>query len=277
MSRRAWVRQIMGMPISIHIRGEDVDSAPVVRGVQEAFDLITEADRLFSTYQRDSEVNRIRRGDLDPARANPLVRQVITACHQAAELTQGAFTDRLPDQDGVLRFDPTGMVKGWVADRAGRRLADLPAASFCLNAGGDVVVGHASGGVGDGGARAKSTVDVEVLLSGGAGDGGPLSGRVEGRLGTLWRVGIENPRDRSQILEVVELAEGGVATSGTAARGAHLYDPATGTFPQRSGPVTVVGPSLMWADVWATALYVGPSSLPLRFAQVAGAYRVICL
>lgn len=236
----------MGMPISIHIRGSDVDSAAVARVVEEAFDLLCEADRLFSTYKEDSEVSRIRRRELDPAGADPLVRQVAAACHHAREITQGAFTDQLPDDDGVLCFDPTGLVKGWAVDRAARLLADLPKASFCLNAGGDVVVG----------ASLRET---------------------EGELGQAWRVGIEDPRDRSRIAEVVEIHSGGVATSGTAARGAHLYDPATGGYVDRQGSVTVVGPSLMWADVWATALFVGPLSLSQRFAEVAVGYRAISL
>jgi FAD:protein FMN transferase len=239
----------MGMPISIHIRGDDVDSSGVSRAVDEAFDLLREADRLFSTYQHDSEVNRIRRGELDLAQADQLVRQVVEACQQAEELTQGAFTDKLPDADGVLRFNPTGLVKGWAAERAASRLADLPGASFCLNAGGDVVVGGAIGAAQ-------------------GGSGGP---------GATWRVGIEDPRDRARIAEVVELQHGGVATSGTAARGAHLYDPATARFVDRDGSVTVVGPSLMWADVWATALFVGPASLSRRFSEVAAGYRMISL
>jgi FAD:protein FMN transferase len=246
VSRRAWVRQIMGMPISIHIRGADIDSPEVVRGVEAAFDLVREADRLFSTYRNDSEVSRIRRAELDPGHADPLVQQVITLCDQAGDLTGGAFTDQLPDHDGELRFDPTGLVKGWAADRAAGLLADLPGASFCLNAGGDVVVGG-------------------TAVDAGEGPGAP------------WRVGVEDPRDRSRIAEVVELRHGGVATSGTAARGAHLYDPVTGTFVDRTGSVTVVGPSLMWADVWATALFVGPVSLPGRFSQVADGYRMISL
>jgi len=236
----------MGMPISIHIRGNDVDSPAVARAVEEAFDLLREADRLFSTYKDDSEVSRIRRRELDPAGADPLVRQVAAACHHACEITQGAFTDQLPDGDGVLGFDPTGLVKGWAADRAARRLADLSKASFCLNSGGDVVVGGAFG-------------------------------ETDGELGQAWRVGIEDPRDRSRIAEVVEIRSGGVATSGTAARGAHLYDPATGGYVDRKGSVTVVGPSLMWADVWATALFVGPPSLSQRFAEVAVGYRAISL
>jgi len=236
----------MGMPISIHVRSPDVDSPMVARVVEDAFDLVRQADRLFSPYKEDSEVSRIRRAELDPAKADPLVQQVVTLCRQAGELTQGAFTELLPDEQGALGFDPTGLVKGWAADRAASRLADLPGASFCLNAGGDVVVG---------GATVEPTAGSEAV----------------------WRVGIEDPRDRSRIAEVVELHHGGVATSGAAARGAHLYDPLTQTFVNRPGSVTVVGPSLMWADVWATALFVGPASLPHRFSQVAGGYRMVSL
>jgi thiamine biosynthesis lipoprotein len=236
----------MGMPISIHVRGNDLHSPVVARAVEEAFDLLHEVDRLFSTYKDDSEVSRIRRRELDQARADPLVQQVAAACHHAREITQGAFTDLLPDDDGVLGFDPTGLVKGWAADRAAGRLADLSKASFCLNAGGDVVVGGALG-------------------------------ETEGELSQAWRVGIEDPCDRSRIAEVVEIHSGGVATSGTAARGAHLYDPAAGGYVDRKGSVTVVGPSLMWADVWATALFVGPPSLSQRFAEVATGYRAILL
>jgi len=261
VSRRAWVQQIMGMPISIHLRGQDVDSPMVAHVVEDAFDLLREADRLFSTYREDSEVSRIRRGELDPALADPLVQQVVTLCRQAGELTKGAFTDQLPDDDGVLRFDPTGLVKGWAADRAANRLADLSGLEFCLNAGGDVVVG---------GAETETGTDNGTKVNGG-------SGQPNGGPGAVWRVGIEDPRDRSRVAQVVELRHGGVATSGTAARGAHLYDPNAQTFVDRGGSVTVVGPSLMWADVWATALYVGPKSLMLRFSEVALGYRAISL
>jgi len=68
-----------------------------------------------------------------------------------------------------------------------------------------------------------------------------------------------------------------VATSGAAARGAHLYDPTAGTFLDRAGSVTVIGPSLMWADVWATALFVGAPSLKGLFSEVAAGYRAIRL
>jgi len=254
VSRKAWVQQIMGMPISIHLRGNDVSSPMVAHLVEDAFDLLREADRLFSTYRDDSEVSRIRRGELDPEQADPLVQQVIALCRQAGEVTKGAFTDQLPDDQGVLRFDPTGLVKGWAADRAANRLAELSGLSFCLNAGGDVVVG---------GTEPEPEPEPELEVNDGS--------------GAIWRVGIEDPRDRSRVALVVELRHGGVATSGTAARGAHLYDPNAKLFVDRGGSVTVIGPSLMWADVWATALFVGPKSLMLRYSEVADGYRVISL
>ena len=72
MSRRAWVQQIMGMPISIHLRGDDVDSPVVGAGVAEAFDLLRETDRLFGTHRQDSEVKMSRifvLAPFDPVRA----------------------------------------------------------------------------------------------------------------------------------------------------------------------------------------------------------------
>ena len=51
-----------------------------------------------------------------------------------------------------------------------------------------------------------------------------------------------------------------MATSGAAIRGAHVLDPRTGSAVDRPGSVTVVGPDLLWADVWATAAWVDPDA-----------------
>ncbi|MDE9365461.1 FAD:protein FMN transferase [Luteipulveratus sp. YIM 133132] len=228
------------MPISIHLRGPDLDAPQVEAAVASAYAWLREVDRLFSTYRADSEISRIRSGELDVADADPLVWQVVALCHHAEEETGGTFTARLPDAEGRVRFDPTGLVKGWAVEQAATHLAALTDHAYCLNAGGDVSVGGST-----------------AVLD-----------------GTPWRVGIEDPRDRSTIARVVELAAGGVATSGTAARGAHLYDPTRRAYVDRSGSVSVVGPSVLWADVWATALYVGPPELTDR---LPAGYEVVRL
>jgi thiamine biosynthesis lipoprotein len=73
---------------------------------------------------------------------------------------------------------------------------------------------------------------------------------------------VEDPLRAGRILTVLDLCDGAVATSGTAHRGAHIIDPRTGSPATRFASATVVGPSLLWADVHATAAMAdGPAAL----------------
>ncbi len=75
-------------------------------------------------------------------------------------------------------------------------------------------------------------------------------------------IAVEDPSDRSRILRPLKMRTGAVATSGTAARGLHITDPATGAAASGLLSATVIGPSLTWADVYATAAFVkGPAAL----------------
>jgi len=55
---------------------------------------------------------------------------------------------------------------------------------------------------------------------------------------------------------IVDIMTGAVATSGTAERGAHIWDPRVGNGAKSFLSVTVTGPSLMWADAFATSIFV---------------------
>ncbi len=85
-----------------------------------------------------------------------------------------------------------------------------------------------------------------------------------------WRVGIEDPAERTRLAATVELTVGAVATSGNAARGAHITDPRTGSPVDRPGSATVTGPSLLWADIWATAIFVDPEAARRRCSSRPG-------
>ncbi|WP_255637983.1 FAD:protein FMN transferase [Amycolatopsis sp. DSM 110486] len=211
--RRAWTRVIMGMPISLHLRGPGVrTNAAAESVVAEVFSYLRTIDLLFSLHRPGSEVNRLRRGELPPGDRHPWVREVARLCVEARERTDGWFDADLPGG-----YDPSGLVKGWAAQTATALLDRMPDHDYCLNAGGDVVVA------------------VRVPES------------------AAWRVGVEDPRDRGRLLAVRTVRAGGVATSGTAARGHHIVDPRTGTPTRALMSATVVGPSLLWADVYATA------------------------
>ncbi|WP_235530639.1 FAD:protein FMN transferase [Phycicoccus sp. Root563] len=219
LPRRAFVTQVMGLPVSAHVRGR-VDTPEVEAAVGQVWSTLQKVDALFSTWRTDSELMRLRRGELDGALAHPWHEEVALLCAEAQRRTAGLFTASYPGAGG---YDPTGLVKGWAVAKAAAHLANVPGISFCLNAGGDLVAG---------------------------------AGR-DTRPST-WRVGIEDPARPGIVAATLDLATGGLATSGTAARGAHIADPRSGGAVERTGSATVWGPSLLWADVWATALFVDP-------------------
>jgi thiamine biosynthesis lipoprotein len=213
-SRRSWVEQIMGMPISVLARGEGARSPAADRAVGDLFRELVGVDAVFSLYKPDSDASRLARGEVRWDECDPDIRVVADRCAEAKELTGGLFDADRPDGT----WDPSGLVKGWAAERAARRLAGVPV-DWCLNAGGDVLVLSPSGEV--------------------------------------FSVGIQDPRDVRRVAVVVPCAAGAVATSGTAARGAHLYDPRNGSAASTSWlSISVLGPSLEMADVLATAAFV---------------------
>lgn len=208
------VEHVMGMPISVALRGRHARD-PRGRGAwAAALAVLRAADRMFSTYRAGSVVSRLGRGELDVADCPPEVAEVLAIGATAERESAGAFAVW---RGGVL--DPSGVVKGWAAERAAAHLADLPDTDWCLSAGGDI---------------ACRTVDPDAAP---------------------WRIGIENPFDPQRLVGVVPLRTGAVATSGTARRGAHIVDARTGRQPKGLASVTVVGHSLTAVDIDATAAF----------------------
>src|SRR6185369_3248969 len=80
-----------------------------------------------------------------------------------------------------------------------------------------------------------------------------LCGLKDGR---LWQVGIRNPFDRTQHVKVLSVRDRGIATSGTAIRGRHIYDPHIPAVQlDEIVSLTVVGPNVYEADRFATAAF----------------------
>ena len=213
------VEHLMGMPVSLALRGRHAESARGRAAWGAVLAQLRAVDGVFSTYRSDSVISRLGRGELAVDACPPEVAEVLALGRAAEEQSGGAFSVSLPTAQG-RRLDPSGVVKGWAAERASRFLADLDDTDFCLSAGGDVVCHTAS--------PERSP----------------------------WRIGVEHPHDPASLVAVVPVRSGAVATSGTVHRGAHLVDPRTGGAPHGVASVTVVADSLTWADIDATAGYV---------------------
>jgi FAD:protein FMN transferase len=181
-----------------------------------------ELEDRFTLYRPESEASAVAGRRLSVPHASPEYRRVYDLALDWRELTEGAFTPHRPD--GVI--DLSGIVKAQAIQGSADVLDAAGLDSWCLNAGGDVLV----------------------------------SGTQED--GSGWVVGIVDPDDRAALLsQYTSPGRRAVATSGTAERGEHVWRTgANPTFCQ----VTVVADDIVTADVLATAILAGgPDALEL--------------
>lgn len=211
----------MGTAIVIDVRDPETDAdgwdAQAGAAVEAAFDHFRDVDTRFSTYKPDSEISRLNRGELVEQKCSEQMRDVLRMCELARVTSDGYFDIRGHRSDGAI--DPSGLVKGWSVEGAARILEAAGLRNYCINAAGDL--------------RA--------------------SGYVEP--GKPWRIGIRNPWDAHTTAAVIAAHDLSIATSGTYERGEHVIVPHTGRPPDGIASMTIIGPSLTWADTWATAAY----------------------
>jgi thiamine biosynthesis lipoprotein len=129
-----YVEQVMGMPISLALRGAHTDDDAARGAWAEALAALWDVDRVFSTYRADSFVSRLAREEITLDDCPPEIAEVLALGELARVQSRGAFDVR---RGGVL--DPSGVVKGWAVERAARPLRALPGTDVCLSAGGDLV------------------------------------------------------------------------------------------------------------------------------------------
>lgn len=220
-----YLAHVMGMPISLALRGRHTADQVALAAWAQVVDSLRAADEVFSTYRSETVISRLGRGELTPADCPPEVTDVLDLGEQASRTSGGAFSVYLPGPDGATVLDPSGVVKGWAAERAAAALRALPSTGFCLSAGGDIVC------------------------------------RTEDPDAPPWRIGIEDPRAPQRLVAVVPVVDGAVATSGSAHRGQHVVDARTGRPPSGIVSVTVMSDSLTEADIDATSAYAqGPAA-----------------
>lgn len=116
-------------------------------------------------------------------------------------------------------FDPSGIVKGWAIAKAAQKMHEYTE-DFYIEIAGDIQV-----------------------------SGRSLSGED-------WKIGVRNPFDRTQNISVVALHNKAIATSGTAIRGQHIYNPKSQTALNDSLiSLSVIATDIIDADRIATAAF----------------------
>jgi thiamine biosynthesis lipoprotein len=202
-------------------RIEDVMGMPVTIDVRDGDGTIDEA---FAELRRIDAIFSPFAPDSAVSRINDGRLRIQDADPEVTEVLAGcdgyeAATDGFFSAWRGAVLDPSGYVKGWAIARACAILDAHGHRSYFVDAGGD------------------------VRTRGESGDGEP------------WRIGIRHPVERGSVVRVVLGRDLAVATSGTYEKGSHIYDPHTGAPADALVSLTVVGPSIVEADVQATAAF----------------------
>lgn len=224
------VELVMGTAVSFSVVSDEPPDL-IAGAIRSACAVLRRADVVFSTWNSQSPVSRMRRGEAQPGDLPAEVAEVLRECEAARKATGGWF-DPWAAPGGV---DPTGLVKGWAVERALAVLKDAGIAAAMVNGGGDIaVLGQPPGSADDG-----------------------------------WRIGIRHPWRPDGLAAVVTGVTAAIATSGRYERGEHLYSP-PGKRIAAVASATVTGPSLAMADAIATALAVGGDDVLRLVADLEG-------
>jgi thiamine biosynthesis lipoprotein len=259
----------MGTIITIEVPTAEGSSAAIDR----AFQWFRKVERCCSRFDPESELLRLSRSVEAAVPVSAMLFEAVQFAVGMAEESGGAFDPTVgaametrgfnqeystkkivrsaiePDRSASYRdvlLDPEertiallrplvldlgAVAKGMAMDLAARELE--PLGSFSIDAGGDLFMGGCSP------------------------DGSP------------WRVGIRHPRLDGELIDVIEVSDCAVCTSGDYERrqseapdaGHHILDPHQGESSRSLASATVVGPTAMLADAAATAAFVlGPEA-----------------
>ena len=226
---------VWGTIVFVEVASTKVGLHELNTGLAEVTEYVKVVDQEFSTYKPDSQVSKIRRGELKIEDASAQMQEVWELCLKARELTDGSF-DPWVVKGG---YDPSGYVKGWAADKCVQILKRHGAENIQVNAAGDLV------------------------LAGGYENGKP------------WSIGVRSPENRFEVVKVFEITNGAIATSGTYEIGAHIKDPHTGLIAIGARSATVIGPDGGLADALATSLVVaGQDGAAIFMKPELSEYRV---
>ena len=196
---------------------EIIDQGVSQEILDEVFVYFIYIDEKFSTYKSTSEISAINRGEIASASYSEDMKTVFALAEETKQLTQGYFDIR----KSAGSYDTSGLVKGWAIFKAAQILWAKGINNFYINVAGDIQV---------------SGINSQ---------------------GESWKIGIQNPYNKKQeLIKVLSLAEGGVATSGTYVRGSHIYNPTKNKSTMADIiSLTVIGKNVYEADRFATAAF----------------------
>ncbi|CAB4659194.1 unannotated protein [freshwater metagenome] len=222
--------EVWGTILFLDISSPNIKEEILESSIEKVRAFAIHVDEVFSTYKENSIISQLRRKEIAIEDTSDVVREVWDLCAHTRYLTDGAF-DPWAVEGG---FDPSGLVKGWAADKCAEILLADGIENIQVNAAGD------------------------LTLRGGVMEDGVIA---------PWAIGVVNPDSKMEVVQVFNITDGAIATSGTYERGAHIVDPHSHLIAIGAKSATVLGPNGAIADALATALMVDGRDGAIWFSQ----------
>lgn len=261
-------RFLLGTVVEITVIG---DRSSAQHAMKRAFDEIKRIDDLMNVYNENSEITRINRSAGKSAViVSPDTLNVIEQSLKFAELTGGALDitvgplmelwgfrggkKKVPSYKELSEKLPLVDYKKVVVDKAHSSVkAVSPGMQIDVGA---IAVGYAVD-------RAVGVLKEEGIKSALVNAGGEIYalGSPPGK--HAWRIGIQHPRRRGELLGILRLKDKAVSTSGdyenffqvNGRRYCHIMNPKTGKPVEGIMSVTVIADGATEADALSTALF----------------------
>ena len=288
-------RMIMGTFAEVSIYSNDEKTAG--KAVEEALNEMERMDRIMSNYRNDSELSQLNsKAAKSPVPCKGELLDVIEQSLYYSELSGGAFDITVSPIVTIWGF----FNEKWQvpSDKEIERL--LPAVSYkniIINKGNDPkkpdTISFKNpqtqvdlGAIGKGYAVDKAFTIVKKYGIQNAcinlGGNMYVLGTPPGK--DAWKVGVQHPRNRNEILGYLELKDEATATSGDyerffeikGKRYTHIIDPRTGRPVSDTIAVTVVAPTGTQVDALSTSVFVlGPEKGLALIKKIPGADALI--
>lgn len=228
------------------------DREPTLNAMKDAFREMERIEKLFNKYDKASEVSKINAlAGVEEVRISSELFKIIERSISYSELSGGSFDitvapqkkgrykDIVLDKDRLsirflaedIKIDLGGIAKGYAVDRAKDILLSQGIEDALVNIGGNIFA----------------------------------LGSPPGR--KSWRIGIRDPRNKSDIIYRLNLADRAISTSGGYERPSHIINPISGRPAEGIISVTIVADSAEKADALSTAVFVMGIEDSLRFIK----------
>jgi thiamine biosynthesis lipoprotein len=267
-----YAKTVSAMGTFVTVSAYAADERSGSAAIDAAIDTVTRLERIISHFEGESDVSRINRAAAGtPVKVSPDTIRCLTRSAEISKRTQGAFDCtvgplvalwKAAGESGVLPNDAEIETAREKVSYASLSIDAANSTVTVTRAG--VAVDLSSVGKGYIVKKAAQTMRAMGVTSGFVDGGGDIEFIGGNADGSLWRVGIQDPRDETKVVTTLYVADRGVVTSGNyhqfetirGRRYSHIIDARTGRPATEPASVTVVARDAAAAAGWPTALSV---------------------